>query len=572
MAISTNGTVLARVAGALYNTQMSNATYKEVASLDPATLMNTLYARDFSSSTDLAVATTLVTNLGLASVTGLNNWVAAQLTAAGSAKGAKVVDLLNSFAQMTADTTYGAFATAFNTKVDASLALSQTDGNKGGTFEAAGVVVVANATFTLTTGIDNGASFTGGAGTDTFNATHLTFGASDVLVGGAGVDTLNIVDTGTAAYAPAVASVSGIENINIRNLNGSAAVAGVSEVVTVTVGALSAGQTLIVAGQTLTATTDLSAASVAAALAGTATSGTGYTLSGTLAATHTKAAGTAGFTVVYTGAGTAGPIADLVVTGNAQSAIPQVSKFLISTAAVDTGGTGLVYEFVYNGATVRTDTFATGTSAAAQAAAVASAMNGYAGKTVATVDGAGGVVIISSTPVNIGGFKAVALDGTISTTQAATAYALSPKSKVVTISTDATATTGTFTYNGASYTTATAGAATVTGAAAAFVAKINEVAGATIASNALGVITINNGLTGVAIDNFAYTGSTFAETSIVLGTGYIASSPATTSIVQGVAAVTAGAGSTDTVDATKFTDATTFSSDNSTGLVNITGQ
>ena len=143
MAISTNGTVLARLAGALYNTQMSNATYKEVAALDPSALANTLYARDFSSSTDLAVATTLVTNLGLSAVTGLNNWVAAQLTAAGSAKGAKVVDLLNSFAQMTADATYGAYATAFNTKVDAALALSQTTDNKGGTFAAAGVAPAA---------------------------------------------------------------------------------------------------------------------------------------------------------------------------------------------------------------------------------------------------------------------------------------------------------------------------------------------------------------------------------------------------------------------------------------------
>jgi len=126
MAISTNGTVIARLAGGLYNTVMSNATYLEVASQDPSTLANTLYARDFAKSTDLAVATTLVTNLGLSSVAGLDNWVAAQLTAAGAAnKGAKIVSLLNDFAGLTADTTYGAAATAFNTKVDAALAASQ---------------------------------------------------------------------------------------------------------------------------------------------------------------------------------------------------------------------------------------------------------------------------------------------------------------------------------------------------------------------------------------------------------------------------------------------------------------
>ena len=154
MAISTNGTVLTRLAGALYNTQMSNATYSEVKALDPATLANALYARDFANATDLVVATTLVTNLGLASVAGLDNWVAAQLTAAGSAKGAKIVELLNGFAQMSADATYGAAATAFNTKVDAALAASQKTGAVESKFEAAGVVAVTNATFMLTASSD----------------------------------------------------------------------------------------------------------------------------------------------------------------------------------------------------------------------------------------------------------------------------------------------------------------------------------------------------------------------------------------------------------------------------------
>jgi len=222
MAISTNGTVLARVAGALYNTQMSNATYEEVKALDPSTLTNALYARDFSSATDASVATTLVTNLGLTSVAGLTNWVAAQLTAAGSNKGAKIVELLNGFAQMTADATYGAAATAFNTKVDASLALSQTVGNKGGTFAAAGVVVptpVANATFTLTTAAD---SFNGGAGDDTFNglisgtATIQTATSGDVITGGAGNDTLAL--TVVDAANPGLLQTDSIETVNVRGL------------------------------------------------------------------------------------------------------------------------------------------------------------------------------------------------------------------------------------------------------------------------------------------------------------------------------------------------------------------
>jgi hypothetical protein len=220
MAISTNGTVIARLAGALYNTQMSNATYEEVKALDPSSLANALYARDFSSATDATVATTLVTNLGLSAVEGLTNWVAAQLTAAGSAKGAKIVELLNGFAQMSADATYGAAATAFNTKVDAALAASQTTGNAGGTFAAVGgPAPVTNATFTLTTDVEDA---TGGAGNDTFNAlsadTDSTLNAGDLIDGGAGVDTLKISVTVDGAQAAAFETAN-LENIQIRALD-----------------------------------------------------------------------------------------------------------------------------------------------------------------------------------------------------------------------------------------------------------------------------------------------------------------------------------------------------------------
>ena len=151
MAISTNGTVLARLAGGLYNTTLSNATYAEVNAVvktaaDINTLANDLYARDFASKTDLSVATTLLSNLGLSSVTGLANWVAAQLTAAGAAnKGAKVVSLLNDFANLTSDATYGAAATSFNTKTTAALALSQKDGSAGGDFNVAAAIAAADA-------------------------------------------------------------------------------------------------------------------------------------------------------------------------------------------------------------------------------------------------------------------------------------------------------------------------------------------------------------------------------------------------------------------------------------------
>ncbi len=292
MAISTNGTVLARLAGALYNTQMSNATYKEVASLDPSALADVLYARDFSASTDAAVATILVTNLGLASVTGLDNWVAAQLTAAGSHKGAKVVELLNGFANMTADATYGAYATAFNAKVDAALAVSQTTDSKSGAFATAGAVT--GATFTLTAGIE---SVVGTGADDVINAsavnavtgaalTNLNVG--DKIDGGAGRDTLNITSTAdNNKVLPAAGDIKNVEVINITGANNlgttttatAAASAGAKQVQVLDIGNLSleaeqqtvnfgdikvdAAGTLTVAGVTVT----LAAADTGKALA-----------------------------------------------------------------------------------------------------------------------------------------------------------------------------------------------------------------------------------------------------------------------------------------------------------------
>ena len=255
MAISTNGTVLARVAGALYNTQMSNATYSEVKTLDPAALANALYARDFSSSTDLAVATTLVTNLGLSTVAGLVNWVAAQLTAAGAHKGAKIVDLLNGFAQMSSDATYGAAATAFNAKVDIALTLSQTAGNAGGTFAAAGTPV--SAAFTLTAGVD---SFNGGAGNDTFNAVTGTFTSLDSIDGGTGTDALNVVSADLSAAAGAI-----VKNIETVNLVSTAAITAADVSAWTGVTNLTVSSSANIAGVKAAATTDVT---VSGALAG----------------------------------------------------------------------------------------------------------------------------------------------------------------------------------------------------------------------------------------------------------------------------------------------------------------
>lgn len=230
MPISTNGAIVTRLAGALYNQQLSASTYSEVlAAFNSPTALNTLanylISTDFASKTDLQIATTLVTNLGLSSVAGLNNWVAAQLTAAGTGnKGAKIISMLNDFSNISeTDATYGASVTAFNAKVDASQALSQTAGNTGGTFAITGT---SDKTFTLTTNAD---IRTGGIGNDFFDGSLSSTGlqtltTSDVLNGGAGDDSLSATITGSVTPS----SISNIESVSITNT--AAATIGLSNV------------------------------------------------------------------------------------------------------------------------------------------------------------------------------------------------------------------------------------------------------------------------------------------------------------------------------------------------------
>jgi hypothetical protein len=217
MAISTNGTIITRLAGALYGEYLSNASYTEVKETAAATVAADMIKNDFAGKTDAQLATAILTNLGLTSVTGLDNWVAAQLTAAGSsasAKGAKLVEMLNGYANMTADATYGASATSFNAKVEASLVLSQTAGTKAGAFGTANADK--NQTITLTADLE---TVEGGAANDRFIASYgSTLDSGDSIVGGDGTDTLSISVTGSDVTAETVTILAnGIEKITVAN-------------------------------------------------------------------------------------------------------------------------------------------------------------------------------------------------------------------------------------------------------------------------------------------------------------------------------------------------------------------
>lgn len=205
----------------------------------------------------------------------------------------------------------------------------------------------------LTAGIDNGATFTGSAGNDTFNATHLTFGVSDVLVGGAGTDTLTIVNTGTAALTVPAASVSGIENIAVRNLSGTAAVpavtgvTAVNETQTVTVAATQASFTdatpvffLGIATANITKGADAAAttaATIAAILAAKATIIAGP-VAQSLGITDISSGGAGSLTLTYGGTNGKGNVANAAAsaTSNGVAFGPgvEVTQGVVGVAAV----------------------------------------------------------------------------------------------------------------------------------------------------------------------------------------------------------------------------------------------
>ena len=374
--LPTNASQVQQFAVGLYGIQVGSSTMAQVQAditsiggLNKA--LNAYYTASFGSSTTTAVGTSVAANLGLTGQAATD--AAAYITAvlngtAANARGEAIQGVLSLFSTLTSNATFGAAATTWNAQVAAAVSYT------GAGDVALTPGVVTGTVFTLTAGIDNGASFTGGAGVDTFNATNLTFGASDVLVGGAGVDTLTIVDTGTAAYAPAVASVSGIENINLRNLNGSAAVAAVAgvtavnETQTVTVaGTPGAGTATFFMGISTTVlantTTDLTAAAIVTNKANIMAGPVAVSLG----VTDISAAGSV-LTVTFGGANGKGDVANIASSATSNgvtfSAGTQAVQGVVGVAAVtavaSTSQTDTVDATKFTGATTFASDSSTG--------------------------------------------------------------------------------------------------------------------------------------------------------------------------------------------------------------------
>ena len=228
MAISTNGLQLARIAGAVFNQQLSASDYSEILAANKTAAeldawANAAVAAEFRNKTTTDIAKAVLANVGLSSVAGLEAWVAGQLTAGGGVAkaGATMLAMLNDFSNMTADATYGAAATTFNQKAANSQALSQTAGTATGTYAAVSTATP-SAAFTLTTGVD---LKTTGAGADTFTSVNpasstATLTAGDNLNGGAGSDTLAITSAAEITLGAGVTTTD-IENITVSASGGT---------------------------------------------------------------------------------------------------------------------------------------------------------------------------------------------------------------------------------------------------------------------------------------------------------------------------------------------------------------
>jgi hypothetical protein len=221
MTFRTNAVKVQAFAGALFGVQVGTTTMAQVnadiaANGGLAATLNSYYSATFGGATTASVAATVAANLGLTgdALASGSAYIAAQLNgAAAGARGAVISNIVNLFGTLSADTTFGAAATAWNAKV--ATAVSYT----GATNVAVGTEVVpTGSVFILTSGADildptnATAANKSTAGNDTFRAAETgLLGSADYIDGGAGNDTLTAAITANSqTIAPAILNVEQI--------------------------------------------------------------------------------------------------------------------------------------------------------------------------------------------------------------------------------------------------------------------------------------------------------------------------------------------------------------------------
>lgn len=183
----TSGVQVARFANALYGIKLgfnTNASVQEdVANFGLSATVNAYYNYSFGAKTSAEVASIILGNVGLAGNTAAQAFIVGQLDAAGTAKGQAVLSMLNAFANMTSDASFGAAATAWNSTVASALVYTATNP------EDVAVTASTIQTYVLKAGVE---VVTRTSGDDIIMAPLGSMNSLDVTDGGAGVDTLII--------------------------------------------------------------------------------------------------------------------------------------------------------------------------------------------------------------------------------------------------------------------------------------------------------------------------------------------------------------------------------------------
>lgn len=264
----------------------------------------------------------------------------------------------------------------------------------------------------LTTGID---SVAGTAGNDTIVGDNATMGSADTINGGAGRDTLKYTDSSTTGVA-ASPIVSNVEVINIRNVNGSAAVAATKEQVTLTfndfthsTGAGDTDGSITVGGTTLNLTADTTGAQIAQAFA-TIRLPAGYEFVSISGAQLVLRATTAGNVtdittsqVLGTGGTTNGTMtAPTLAIAQGTNAVASTGIATTFDASTFVGATDFITDLSTNGVTF--NNLVAGQSIGA---------NGNGATTVGALTGTYGAAVTSATLNLTGGLQTGAVGGTL---------------------------------------------------------------------------------------------------------------------------------------------------------------
>jgi len=310
---------------------------------------------------------------------GLAFWTG-KLNAKGATPGSVISEMISVVQNYKGTDPAGVTSAAlFNNKVSVAQAYGEANKDAAGATTAIATVTadpatvtaaiaainapapVPSTTFTLTTGVDTGTSFTGGAGNDTFNSTNsstsTTLSAGDSLTGGTGTDTLNVTTTAAATLGAGV-TTAGIENVvltatggalslNAAGFSGVTSVSAIGSTEAVTVDGLSAIPTSISATGT---NKNLTVNFAAAAVTGTADATT-VNVNGvaTTADTTITVNGIENITLNSTGSASGSTNSSVILLGDSIRSVTLTGTVSDKAAVTLSGATGTIAGTVTGG-------------------------------------------------------------------------------------------------------------------------------------------------------------------------------------------------------------------------------